>query len=331
MHPNFSTNTNLTFQSSKGETISANTELRHLPYWAHNRLVGLLSSNNDVWKEFASMLPNLDKEGEPLLSYDNIRNLELQWNRPGNSPGNALLKHWYHSGRKRPTVAHLLDVFIKMQFYRAADFVSQELLRGEPASSSQPILTQTVSNENDSETNSLCNILKNQQISETQTELNNIAQDKNKIQNLPSVHSVENSTDKEIPSKNTVVQSPQTSKQKNDSEDLSLHTIPHFRYRDLYQISKQFTSVPVSCGGSKLGEGAFGEVYLGKFGNGLAAIKRIKTSTKQFTIELQVLIKYKHKNLLQLLGYSSDGPAPCLVYEYMENGSLQNHLDWKVF
>lgn len=330
MQSNSTNNRNITFQSCKGEDITLNTELRHLPFWVHNRLAGLLNSNNDIWKEFASILPNLDKEEEPLLTYDNIRDLEQQWNRPGNSPGNALLKHWYHSGRKRPTVAHLLNAFIKMQFYRAADFVSQELLRGEPISLNHPLLKKTYSETNDSpsETNSLCDALKNHMISETQAVSNrNNSDTAQQIQNMPSVQ--QELLDKESYSEHTVSHFSQNSKQKSDAENISLHTIPHFKYSDLYSVSKQFSSVPVNEGGSKLGEGAFGEVYLGVFGNGFAAIKRLKANTKQFIVELQVLIKYKHKNLLQLLGYSSDGPAPCLIYEYMENGSLQNHLDWK--
>lgn len=34
----------------------------------------------------------------------------------------------------------------------------------------------------------------------------------------------------------------------------------------------------------------------------------------------------KHENLVELLGFSSDGAQPCLVYEYMPNGSLLDRL-----
>lgn len=34
----------------------------------------------------------------------------------------------------------------------------------------------------------------------------------------------------------------------------------------------------------------------------------------------------KHENLVELLGFSSDGAQPCLVYEYMPSGSLLDRL-----
>ena len=43
-----------------------------------------------------------------------------------------------------------------------------------------------------------------------------------------------------------------------------------------------------------------------------------------------VLLRYNHRNILSLVAYSNDGPRPCLVYEYMENGSLAECLMGKV-
>ena len=36
--------------------------------------------------------------------------------------------------------------------------------------------------------------------------------------------------------------------------------------------------------------------------------------------------RYHHRNILSLVAYSNDGHRPCLVYEYMENGSLGDCL-----
>lgn len=49
-----------------------------------------------------------------------------------------------------------------------------------------------------------------------------------------------------------------------------------------------------------------------------------------FAHELQLLTKYHHRNILSLVAYSNDGYRPCLVYEYMENGSLAECLQGKV-
>ena len=38
------------------------------------------------------------------------------------------------------------------------------------------------------------------------------------------------------------------------------------------------------------------------------------------------LSRYHHRNILSLVAYSNDGLRPCLIYEYMENGSLADCL-----
>jgi len=43
-------------------------------------------------------------------------------------------------------------------------------------------------------------------------------------------------------------------------------------------------------------------------------------------MELRTLAMYRHDNILPLYGYSLDGPDPCLIYQYMANGSLEDRL-----
>ena len=40
--------------------------------------------------------------------------------------------------------------------------------------------------------------------------------------------------------------------------------------------------------------------------------------------------RYRHRNIVALLAYCMDGPSPCLLYEFMENGSLEDNLLCKV-
>ncbi|NXS47661.1 IRAK4 kinase, partial [Balaeniceps rex] len=47
---------------------------------------------------------------------------------------------------------------------------------------------------------------------------------------------------------------------------------------------------------------------------------------QQFNQEIKMMAKCQHENLVELLGFSSDGAQPCLVYEYMPNGSLLDRL-----
>ncbi|CAM0871299.1 unnamed protein product [Alopecurus aequalis] len=78
----------------------------------------------------------------------------------------------------------------------------------------------------------------------------------------------------------------------------------------------------------KIGTGSNGTVYKGYLNHLDVAIKVLhsndSTSTKHFNQELEVLGRIRHPNLLMLLGACPD--RGCLVYEYMENGSLADRL-----
>lgn len=78
----------------------------------------------------------------------------------------------------------------------------------------------------------------------------------------------------------------------------------------------------------KLGNGAYGTVYKGSFHHITAAVKILHAKeasrTKQFLQELEILSQIRHPHLLILLGACPD--HACLVYEFMENGNLEDRL-----
>ncbi|GLT44494.1 hypothetical protein SLA2020_183860 [Shorea laevis] len=82
----------------------------------------------------------------------------------------------------------------------------------------------------------------------------------------------------------------------------------------------------------RLGSGAYGDVYEGRFPNGIKiAVKLLKekyegAAKKQFMAEVGTIGITNHINLVRLYGFCYDRNTSALVYEFMENGSLDNYL-----
>ncbi|KAL7088767.1 hypothetical protein ACP275_13G147100 [Erythranthe tilingii] len=93
---------------------------------------------------------------------------------------------------------------------------------------------------------------------------------------------------------------------------------------------------------NKLGQGGFGAVYAGKLPNGQQiAVKRLSRDSGQgnleFNNEVLLVAKLQHRNLVRLLGFSIEGTERLLIYEFVENASLdkflfdpikRSYLDW---
>lgn len=80
-----------------------------------------------------------------------------------------------------------------------------------------------------------------------------------------------------------------------------------------------------------IGKGAFGSVYRGVLNDARkVAIKLMDQAGKQgeeeFKAEVELLSRLRSPYLLGLIGYCSDSNHRLLVYEFMANGGLQEHL-----
>ncbi|KAL2499626.1 putative receptor-like protein kinase [Abeliophyllum distichum] len=80
-----------------------------------------------------------------------------------------------------------------------------------------------------------------------------------------------------------------------------------------------------------IGEGGFGKVYKGMLRDGTrVAIKRSEPGGGQglpeFQTEIMVLSKIRHRHLVSLIGYCEERSEMILVYEFMEKGTLRDHL-----
>lgn len=98
-----------------------------------------------------------------------------------------------------------------------------------------------------------------------------------------------------------------------------------FTLRDLEQATNRFSKDNV------LGEGGYGVVYRGNLINGTpVAVKKILNNVgqaeKEFRVEVEAIGHVRHKNLVRLLGYCIEGTHRILVYEYVNNGNLEQWL-----
>ncbi|XP_078448426.1 putative serine/threonine-protein kinase PBL7 isoform X2 [Wolffia australiana] len=99
----------------------------------------------------------------------------------------------------------------------------------------------------------------------------------------------------------------------------------NFSFRELASATNNFREV--DC----LGEGGFGKVYKGRLPTGeIVAVKVLNLhgvqGHREFITEALLLVLLNHPNLVKLIGYCADGDQRVLVYEYLSNGSLENHI-----
>ncbi|KAG0479088.1 hypothetical protein HPP92_013807 [Vanilla planifolia] len=98
-----------------------------------------------------------------------------------------------------------------------------------------------------------------------------------------------------------------------------------FTFEEMAFTTNNFSS------SSQIGEGGYGKVYKGILADGsVVAVKRAEKSSlqgsREFCTEIELLSRLHHRNLVSLLGYCDEENEQMLVYEFMDNGSLHDHL-----
>ncbi|KAI3754021.1 hypothetical protein L2E82_26108 [Cichorium intybus] len=111
-----------------------------------------------------------------------------------------------------------------------------------------------------------------------------------------------------------------------DEEFLGIEVRPYtFSYGDLSDATDDFSPA------NKLGEGGFGAVYKGTLDDGrVIAVKQLSVAShhgrSQFVAEIATISAVQHRNLVKLYGCCIHGERRLLVYEYLENKSLDQAL-----
>lgn len=122
---------------------------------------------------------------------------------------------------------------------------------------------------------------------------------------------------------------------KTEKDLLSSSTLRKFSFNELKSATRNFRP------DSLLGEGGFGYVFKGwveengtapaKPGTGLVVAVKILNPNglqghKEWMAEVQYLGDIKYTHLVKLVGYCIEADQRLLVYEFMQRGSLENHL-----
>ncbi|KAL0855624.1 hypothetical protein Bca101_060777 [Brassica carinata] len=127
----------------------------------------------------------------------------------------------------------------------------------------------------------------------------------------------------EGPSSYTEVSDDRTTR---SSEPAIMTKNKRFTYSEVVTMTNNFERV--------LGKGGFGMVYHGTVnGTEQVAVKMLSHTSsqgyKEFKAEVELLLRVHHKNLVGLVGYCDEGENLALIYEYMANGDLREHMSGK--
>nr|XP_020143079.1 interleukin-1 receptor-associated kinase 4 isoform X2 [Microcebus murinus] len=259
--------------------------------------VGLIRKLSDFidpqegWKRLAASIKK--PSGDDRYNQFHIRRFEALL-QTGKSPTCELLFDW---GTTNCTVGDLVDLLVQNEFFAPASLLLPDAI------------PKTV------------NKLPCQEaVTVQQTQMPFCGKDRT------SVRSVQNPEQNFTP--------PDSSSPENKSLEVSDIRFHNFSFYELKNVTNNFDERPISVGGNKMGEGGFGVVYKGQMDNTTVAVKKLATMVdisieelkQQFDQEIKVMAKCQHENLVELLGFSSDGDDLCLVYVYMPNGSLLDRL-----
>ncbi|KAF8050222.1 hypothetical protein N665_2022s0008 [Sinapis alba] len=117
----------------------------------------------------------------------------------------------------------------------------------------------------------------------------------------------------------------ETSHHPRDNKLKALLQLKQYSYAQVKKITKSFSHT--------IGTGGFGTVYGGNLCNGrkvaVKVLKNFKSNGEDFINEVASMSQTSHVNIVSLLGFCYEGSKRAIVYEFLENGSLDQFIPKK--
>ncbi|KAJ8510922.1 hypothetical protein OPV22_001356 [Ensete ventricosum] len=107
--------------------------------------------------------------------------------------------------------------------------------------------------------------------------------------------------------------------------------VSHLGWGHWYTLRELEVATNMFADENVIGEGGYGIVYHGVLQDTTQiAVKNLLNNRgqaeREFTVEVEAIGRVRHKNLVRLLGYCVEGAHRILVYEYADNGNLDQWL-----
>ncbi|XP_056852298.1 LEAF RUST 10 DISEASE-RESISTANCE LOCUS RECEPTOR-LIKE PROTEIN KINASE-like 2.3 [Raphanus sativus] len=102
----------------------------------------------------------------------------------------------------------------------------------------------------------------------------------------------------------------------------ALTALKHYHYKEVKRFTNSFACV--------VGKGGFGTVYKGNLPDGrnvaVKVLKDSKSNGEDFINEVASMSQTSHVNIVSLVGFCYEGSKRMIVYEFLENGSLDQFI-----